>query len=203
MVSFDLKKQFPWKSLSRTAYITTLAVLIFFGTMGVIHAQADSSLSWHRYVGDETCEVCHSSRKIGDQFDRWKDSPHAKAYTDLGGVKARIIGQKLGIIDPQKSARCLSCHTTAATATLPEITSVFRKSDGVQCESCHGPGEDYSRFSVMINPDKSRREGLIAVPDKQTCLVCHNPSSPTYQPFHYQKAVRRIAHPLPAGANEK
>jgi nitrate/TMAO reductase-like tetraheme cytochrome c subunit len=186
---------------ARVAYATTVFSLAFFGTIGVIHAQVNNTDQIHRYVGDETCEICHSSERIGLQFQIWKNSPHALAFKDLASPKAQSLALKMGISNPQKSERCLSCHTTAPKAGLMEITSSFRKSDGVQCESCHGPGEDYSRYSTMMNPHKAAQAGLLSSPGEKTCITCHNPSSPTYQPFDYKRDVQKILHPIPAGFN--
>ena len=173
--------------------------LLVLATAGAIletvHARADSVL--HRYVGVETCEVCHSSQRIGRQFFVWARSPHARAYKDLTSPEALQIAARLHISDPRHDARCLSCHVTAQGKPLPEILSTFRMTDGVQCESCHGPGEDYAHFSVMISPRKSRMAGLVIRPDEKTCKTCHNPSSPTYKGFDYHAALRQIAHPVP------
>ena len=177
-----------------------IAILFLgFGGMGAlmasVHANADSVL--HRYVGVETCEVCHSAQRIGRQFFVWAKSPHAQAYRDLQTEKARQIAAKFNIADPTKDGRCLSCHTTAYGKPLPEILSTFRMTDGVQCESCHGPGEDYAHFSVMIDPEKARLAGLRPHPDENTCKTCHNPTSPTFKGFNYHQALAEIAHPVP------
>lgn len=184
--------------IGRIAYFSILFSLVFFGTIGVIHAGVNDTAQIHRYIGDESCEVCHSSERIGNQFQKWKNSPHSRAYSDLSSPEAHSIAEKMGIEDPQKSSRCLSCHTTASKASLPEITSSFRKSDGVQCESCHGPGEDYSRYSTMIDPHKAKESGLVAAPGQETCITCHNPSSPTYKKFDYKRDVQKILHRVPA-----
>ena len=184
--------------IGRLIYASLVFSLVFFGAIGVIHAQVNDTASIHRYVGDETCEVCHSSERIGNQFGIWKNSPHARAFTDLSSLNARTIAAKMGISDPQKSPECLSCHTTAPHVGLTGITSSFRQSDGVQCESCHGPGEDYARYSAMVDPHKAASSGLVEVPGEKTCITCHNPSSPTYKTFDYKRDVKKILHKIPA-----
>lgn len=187
--------------------LVALGLLLIGGTGAVLEsvhvhpARADSVL--HRFVGVETCEVCHSSRRIGRQFFSWAESPHARAYSDLKGPAGRRVGARLHISDPSKDGRCLSCHVTAYGKPLPEVLSTFRMTDGVQCESCHGPGEDYAHFSTMISPQKSRLAGLIRHPDENTCKTCHNPSSPTYKGFDYYEALSRIAHPIPPAYKKK
>ena len=180
----------------RQALVGILLLLLAGGgvVLEAVHARADSVM--HRYVGVETCEVCHSAKRIGNQFDAWAGSPHARAYADLTTSQARAIADRLHVADPTRDGRCLSCHVTAYGKPLPEVLSTFRRTDGVQCESCHGPGEDYAHFSVMISPKKSKRAGVV-IPDEATCKTCHNPSSPTYKGFDYHAALRMIAHPVP------
>ncbi len=181
----------------RIFYGTTLTLIVLFSIFGMLHARADEKGVLIRYVGDETCEVCHSSASIGKQFQIWQRSPHAQAYKDLGSSEAMTIARKMNIANPQKSPKCLSCHTTAAGTHLSDIISTFRPRDGVQCESCHGPGEDYAHYSVMIDPVKSREAGLTIHPGEKTCKTCHNLSSPTFKGFDYQRALARISHPIP------
>jgi hypothetical protein len=183
-----------------------LCGIVVFGGLGIIHeghAGATESLFLHRYVGVQSCEVCHSSRLLGGQYQVWKSSPHSRAYADLSSSEAIDIGKRLGIPDPKNSQRCLSCHVTAPNATLPEVVSTFRMKDGVQCESCHGAGEDYTHYSVMIDHNKAKEAGLVSHPDKTTCISCHNPSSPTYRGFDEKSAMAQIAHPLSPGIREK
>lgn len=180
--------------------------IVFFGGLGIIHeghAGATESMFLHRYVGVQSCEACHSSRLLGGQYQAWKSSPHSRAYTDLSSREALDIGKRLGISDPKTSQRCLSCHVTAPNASLPEVVSTFRMKDGVQCESCHGAGEDYTHYSVMIDPKKAKEAGLVIHPDKQTCVTCHNTASPTYKGFDEKTAMQQIAHPFPQGVREK
>ncbi|MDA8149909.1 MAG: multiheme c-type cytochrome [Nitrospiraceae bacterium] len=181
----------------RILYGIVLTLIVFVSAFGMIHARANENGVLIRYVGDETCEVCHSSSSIGKQFQIWQRSPHARAYRDLESPEGMTIARKLNIANPQKNPRCLSCHTTAAGTHLPNIISTFRPKDGVQCESCHGPGEDYAHYSVMIDPVKSSKAGLTIHPGEKTCITCHNSSSPTFKEFDYQRALAQIAHPIP------
>jgi nitrate/TMAO reductase-like tetraheme cytochrome c subunit len=42
----------------------------------------------------------------------------------------------------------------------------------LDCEDCHGPGNEYKANSVMKSPDKARAAGLVT-PDKAFCTQCH------------------------------
>jgi len=188
----------------RRGFMILLSGIVAFGGLGIIHAGhagATESVFMHRYVGVQSCELCHSSTLLGGQYQSWKSGPHARSYRDLSSREALDIGKRLGVSDPKTSQRCLSCHVTAPNASLPETVSTFRMKDGVQCESCHGAGEDYSHYSVMINPQKAKEAGLVIHP--HSCVTCHNPSSPTYRGFDERTAMKQIAHPLSPAVREK
>ena len=65
------------------------------------------------YVGPKKCKLCHGKEYIGNQYDIWINGPHAKAYQTLLSEKSIDIARKLGIKEPEKSAKCLQCHVTA------------------------------------------------------------------------------------------
>ncbi len=45
-----------------------------------------------------------------------------------------------------------------------------------ECETCHGNGADYMKLAVMKDVAKATEAGLIAKPDKASCLAkCHKP----------------------------
>jgi hypothetical protein len=73
--------------------------------------------------------------------------------------------------------------------------------DGVQCESCHGPGSDYKKKKTMADHAKSVAAGMWE-PDKdeKICLNCHNDQSPTWDAakgFDFEARKKDIAHPIP------
>lgn len=49
------------------------------------------------------------------------------------------------------------------------------KQKGADCETCHGNGADYMKLSVMKDPAAAKAAGLIAKPDKASCVKCHKP----------------------------
>jgi hypothetical protein len=50
----------------------------------------------------------------------------------------------------------------------------------------------------MLHPKKdkeaARKAGLIARPDPESCKTCHNPQSPTFKGFEYDKMWDAIKH---------
>ena len=94
----------------------------------------------NRYIGAAKCKNCHSYEAAGDQYTAWTEMKHARAWDVLGTEEARKVAADLGIDDPQKSDRCLKCHTTGHGEPEEMFKKGFDLEMGVQCETCHGPG---------------------------------------------------------------
>lgn len=157
---------------------------------------ATSEKAPSRFIGVEGCSKCHNSEGTGKQVESWKASPHARAFETLGSAAARKIAAERGIADPQADGRCVRCHTTGAGIPKSLFRSGFQVSDGVQCEACHGPGENYAKIEHMISSAKAREMGLIE-PTVAVCVHCHNAESPTFKSFDFKKAFEQVRHKLP------
>jgi hypothetical protein len=194
-------------------YLVLVAVLTFgfLLTYGLTIAQeaktetpekAKAEKAEHGFIGVDGCKMCHKSEKKGNQFGKWSEGPHAKAFATLASDESKAIAKKAGIEgDPQKADACLKCHVTGHGAKAELLGKKFKVEDGVGCESCHGAGEDYKKKSVMESREASIAAGMI-VPTEETCKGCHNEESPTYKEFDYEKALAQVAHPYPAEAAE-
>jgi hypothetical protein len=64
---------------------------------------------------------------------------------------------------------------------------------GVQCEACHGPGNDYKSIAVMKDKAASLAAGLI-VPTKETCLQCHSGAPHELKPFDWDAGQATGVH---------
>ena len=148
------------------------------------------------YVGAKTCGICHKKDETGNQMAKWQASPHAKAFETLGTPAAKEVAKKQGIDDPQKSGKCLKCHSTAYNFTESVATEKIKPEDGVTCESCHGPGKKYMAKSTMEDLEKAKAAGLV-YPATESCKLCHNDQSPTFKSFDEKAMVEKIAHPDP------
>jgi YVTN family beta-propeller protein len=147
----------------------------------------------HQFTGVMACAKCHTGPKFNFQFSQWRQSKHARAYAVLATPKGRDLADAEGVKgDPQQSPQCLQCHTTAAAIQPASLLPGFDLRDGVQCESCHGPGEDYSPEAVMLDKAASRAKGLLET-SPATCLPCHEKAHG--KPFDYDQARKEIAHP--------
>ena len=146
-----------------------------------------------KYTGAMVCGKCHQGSMMGHQYSLWRNSRHARAFAVLGTEKGLKIARDQGIDNPQKASQCLKCHSTGYGNPPGRFLKSFDIAQGVQCESCHGPGSEYSPEAVMTDPIASHEAGLLKV-NRETCLKCHKEEN-----FDFPKRVKRIAHPKPKG----
>ena len=102
------------------------------------------------YASAAACQQCHEQ-----EYLQWSATRHAFAYQTLQ-KKERYF-----------DAGCVSCHTTGfGYPTGFQIGDQHTTLQGVQCETCHGPGKQH-----VGNPKKSNiRSGA----DTSLCLQCHD-----------------------------
>ncbi len=151
-----------------------------------------------KYVGVDGCtKACHKSDAAGKQLDIWKGSKHSQAYTTLTTPEADKIAKEKGFSTAAaETPACLKCHVIGKDIDPAELSDGFKKDDGVQCETCHGPGSEYKSLSVMKDKAKSIENGMLT-PDAKFCTNCHNADSPTFKGFNYDEMWAKIAHKKP------
>ncbi|HEY5125035.1 MAG TPA: cytochrome c family protein [Ignavibacteria bacterium] len=154
-----------------------------------------------KYVGVDGCtKACHKSDASGKQLDIWKGSKHSQAYNNLATPDADKIAQDKGFSTPAiETPACLKCHVLGKDIDPSELTDGFKKEDGVQCETCHGPGSEYKSLSIMKDKQKAIDENGLIIPDtnEKFCTQCHNTDSPTFKGFNYDESWAKIAHKKP------
>jgi hypothetical protein len=169
--------------------ILLICLLIFVGN-------AVSAQSTFKYIGVDKCKTCHNKASTGDQYSKWLKDPHSQAFKTLSNQASLDYAKKNGIANPSKEAKCLKCHSTFDSVDA-KLRATILQSEGVSCESCHGPGSSYKTPSLMKNVAQAKTMGLI-VPDKQLCLHCHNKDNPFFKEFNFETYSAKIAHPNPA-----
>lgn len=127
------------------------------------HAQV---VAQNDYIASVGCRSCHQ-----EQYEIWAKGPHAGAMNRLSQTQKR-------------ESRCLSCHSTQSSDGL---------SEGIGCESCHGPGRYYAKSHIMRDP-VLREKLFFKEANQATCGQCHDGSAPSLVPFDYEKALERIRH---------
>ncbi len=164
--------------MKRIALVTAVLVLAAFGARAAAPDPAN-------YVGVKSCKMCHKKAEEGDQFNKWLESGHAKAFETLGTPESKEIASKLGIADPQKSGACLKCHSTAYNFSEELQVAEVPVDEGVSCESCHGAGKNYKKKEIMKVRDDAIAGGMIYPAKEKSCTVCHNDASPTWKADRY------------------
>jgi len=140
-----------------------------------------------KYTGPGSCSStsCHGSVKpradsriFQNEYSIWVvQDKHAKAYDALTGSVGERMGRILGLGKSEAAAKCLACHALDVPAESRAKT--FELSEGVTCESCHGPA------SVWLGPHTTRgwthQQSVAAgmydtrnlVRRTEKCLSCH------------------------------
>jgi hypothetical protein len=172
----------------------------------------------HVYIGVAGCRMCHNTKKQGEQVAIWKANKHSTAYETLKSDEALKMAAARGLkTAPVESPECLRCHATGWDLSEAQKTQflkpAFKIEDGVQCETCHGPGDDYKTLKVMKDRSLALKAGLI-IGDEKLCVTCHNDQSPAWKPdrfttkdgkkvgFDYDACWEKIKHPVPKEAAE-
>jgi len=166
-----------------------------------------------QFVGAAKCKNCHNAKEKGEIYDKWLAGPHAKAFDVLASPEAKAYGQARGIADPQKAPECLKCHVTAHGADPKKISKSLSAKDGINCETCHGPGGEHMKIRMKAAMTGGPKDagttaagfpiplevppGEISLPTEKTCLGCHNAESPGFKEFHLELRLPVIRHVSP------
>jgi hypothetical protein len=144
--------------LGALTFAALLGLFLLFRPDGA-QAIAQAGSSGATYVGVASCSgtTCHG-RSEGDgpvvrqdEIMLWQDpasaaGAHSRANNVLREPRSQVIAQRLGIGEASSAPMCLGCHATPAGPRGAR----FQASDGVGCESCHGPASGWvsSHYAV-------------------------------------------------------
>lgn len=176
----------------------------------VATANSNSMASDARYEGVASCagSTCHGRAEGNgpvvrqDEISTWQEpssqsGAHARAYAVLAGRRGQQIADSLGLGPATQASDCLGCHATFAPKA--QRGPKFLLSDGVGCESCHGPAEGWlaSHYARPATHASNIADGLIALDQPQVrannCLDCHYGSKNTGQ--FVTHAMMAAGHP--------
>jgi Cytochrome c554 and c-prime len=162
--------------------MTILSRSLILG-IGLALLAASAAAASPSYVGAKKCRACHIK-----QFQSWEKTRMAHAF-ELLSPGAAAAAKKKANLDPQKDythdPKCVGCHTTGfgspggfvSVEQTPELI-------GVQCESCHGAGGEYTKPGGMTLQNKEYHRadlvklGLVVVSAETCTSSCHNNRSP-------------------------
>lgn len=173
-----------------------LMFLVIVTAVSLASGQENPSASIERgsiqgmYTGVVSCAStgCHgspapvaNSNVLMNEYDSWLHSvgpTHVKAHEVLFNKESALIAKNMRLGKPAWEAKlCLDCHATNVPSEFQlnpiEIT------DGVQCESCHGPASGWRAQHTQegwTHAD-SVNAGMIDLRDvsvrTKNCLGCH------------------------------
>lgn len=122
-----------------------------------------------------------------DEIATWQEpsSPsgsHSRAYAVLAGRRGQQIAASLGLGNATAAPACLGCHSTYAPAG--QRGAKFTLTDGVGCESCHGPSGGTwlaEHYALPATHASNVAAGLTPLDSPKVranvCLDCHYGSS--------------------------
>lgn len=164
----------------------------------------------YTYIGSNKCKKCHLA-----EHKSWAKMKHATALETLQPGQATENKTKFKL-DPtkdySKDATCVACHTVGfgkpggyaiPDAADEKAVKESKELAGVGCESCHGPGSEYSKLheEIMKSKRKYKVDEMYAVGlkkvDESVCLTCHNDKGPTFDKdakFDYAKKKDENTH---------
>ena len=156
-------------------------------------------LSDAKYVGVKTCGMCHKKESVGQQLKIWQESKHAQAYKTLQTEEADKIAKDKGFkTKAAETPECLKCHVSGYNVDPSLLGKKFKIEDGVQCETCHGPGSEYKSKKVMEDKKLAVEKGLMVFDNIETlCVKCHNEESPVFKGFNFEERWAKIKHNIP------
>jgi cytochrome c5 len=212
------------------------STILFFhraclSTLVVAGALSLPATAQNQYVGVKVCASCHGGELAGGKaagpYQIWQKSMHAGAVRTLASKdvagEARQVeglwivkmgrGEKYGLPVPAADfPHCLICHSTAVSADPRLVSESLDRKEGVQCESCHGPGSAHARVETLKRSGKPiPAEEVAAALDvakavtlrryanekevEAMCRTCHDGMCGD---FDFQKAWPAVRHSKPS-----
>ena len=182
-------------SLGRVRPAAAWAIAVLFlalcGGAGVVwptRASATQPASTGVHEGVASCagSTCHGRQAPNGAVVRqnelvsWQDptgpgGSHSRAWRTLTYPRAQAIARRLGLGPAQAAPACLGCHAEPAGPRGAR----FQVSDGVGCESCHGPSGGWiaSHYTVGASHADNVARGMTPLEDPvvraNVCLDCH------------------------------
>ena len=136
------------------------------------------------FLGANSCasSSCHGGGGANqNQFLVWslKDFHSQRPAATLATARSKQIADALEIKDPAADARCTTCHAPLREVPAAQRGDNFKASEGVSCESCHGPAENWLRAHTRHDWTHADRTaaGMRDLENlyvrANTCVACH------------------------------
>ena len=172
-----------------------LAVLLIVGARSPALA-GDGDTRSH-FVGATGCSAssCHGGGgTTQSEFTLWSktDYHHERPFATLTTARAARISENLKIADPTQDARCTACHAPLQTIPAALLSPENKITEGVSCENCHAPAENWLRshtrkdWTTADRVQAGMRDLKNLYVRANTCVACHQNVDPE---------VRHAGHP--------
>jgi hypothetical protein len=156
-----------------------------------------NNIAQPKFLGSQSCSASSCHGGAGDksnQYTIWstRDFHHARPYATLQTARSERLAEVLKISDPTQSARCTVCHAPFQTVPAEQLSKEVKIAEGISCEICHGPAENWIRSHTR--PDYSHADRVAAgmrdlknlYVRANTCVACHQNIDPE---------IRAAGHP--------
>lgn len=150
-----------------------------------------------KFLGSQGCSAssCHGGAgEKSKQFTIWSthDFHHARPYATLLTARSERLAEVLKIGNAAQSTRCTVCHAPFATVPAEQLGHDAVVTEGISCESCHGPAENWIRSHTR--PDYTHADRVASgmrdlrslYVRANTCVACHQTIDPE---------IRAAGHP--------
>ena len=137
-----------------------------------------------KFLGANSCSSsgCHGGGgEHQNQYLVWslRDFHSQRPVATLATARSKQIADALGIKDPATENRCTVCHAPLMSVPESQRGTDFKVSEGVSCESCHGPAENWIRSHTRHDYTEADRTaaGMRDLRNlyvrANTCVACH------------------------------
>jgi hypothetical protein len=134
-------------------------------------------------LGAASCSssACHGGGGANqNQFHvwSWRDFHSQRPFATLTTARSKQISESLGIKDPTGNLRCTICHAPLLAVPAARRPGV-QPTEGITCESCHGPAEPWLRGHTRHDWSRADRTaaGMRDLQDlykrANICVTCH------------------------------
>ncbi len=167
-----------------SAFGLLLAIFFFAQAVRVWAGNADSDVALPKFLGAQSCSAssCHGGAGNNrNQYTVWSahDFHHLRPYATLETARSERLAEVLRIGNPAQNQRCTVCHGPFHTVRSGQLSQAAKISEGVSCENCHGPAENWLRGHTR--PDWSHEDRVHAglrdlrnlYVRANTCVACH------------------------------
>ena len=165
-----------------------------------------------KFLGAMSCSssLCHGSGSDGERnaYTVWKaKDPHRASFAVLAGTQSARIAQGLQLASAAGSTRCTECHAPLATVAEERLAhGLDVRTEGVSCESCHGPSSNWVRSHTRTdlthaqNVQTGVRDLRNLYVRANNCVACHQVIEPDvlaagHPPLIFELDAQSVAEP--------